>query len=238
MALEIASPPLARPRAAFGAMDAAFLAVLLLAFIGLQPFAVRNPATDLQTGPYQMTGGGDAVRQALYLLIFVTVFAAAFLRRGLDAISLVPPLLLCLLAWCLVSAAWAAAPDVAMRRAGLAIVVAIAVMLCVDALGFERAFRLWRWVLAGILIVNGLSVALVPQAVHLPGEQDPGLVGDWRGLYFHKNIAGAVSAVTAIVFFFQGLRSRRWTDFALFAAALLFTVMTRSKSSLGLLPLA
>ena len=92
--------------------------------------------------------------------------------------------------------------------------------------------------LAGVLIVNWLSIPLVHQSVHLPGEQDPGLVGDWRGLYFHKNIAGAVSAVSAIVFLFSALRTKRWIDIALFLAAVGFVVMTRSKSSLGLLVVA
>jgi O-antigen ligase len=219
-------------------LEALFVALLLLAFVGMQPFAVRNPATDLQTGPYQMTGSGDAIRQIVYLLVFATVVMLAFLRRGFALIAVVPPLLLALLGWCLLSSLWAAAPDVAMRRAALAIVVAISTVLCVDALGTERSLRLWWFVLAGVLAVNWLSIAFVPQAVHLPGEQDPGLVGNWRGLYFHKNIAGAVSAISAIVFFFSWLRRQRWIDVALCAAAVGFVVMTRSKSSLGLMPLA
>jgi len=82
MAHEALSRPLPRTRLRFGVMDAVFLALLLLAFVGMQPFAVRNPATDLQTGPYQMTGGGDTIRQIFYLLIFATVITAAFLKRG------------------------------------------------------------------------------------------------------------------------------------------------------------
>lgn len=226
------------PRLRFGAIDAVFVALLLLAFVGMQPFAIRNPATDLQTGPYQMTGGGDSIRQVVYLLIFASVVVAAFLRRGAGLVTLVPPMLLALLAWCLMSAAWAAAPDIALRRAGLAIVVALSTMLCVDTLGPERSLKLWKVVLAFVLVVNWVSVFAVHQAIHLPGEQDPGLVGDWRGLYFHKNIAGAVSAITAIVFFFSWLRSKHWIDVAVFLLALGFVVMSHSKSSLGLLPLA
>jgi exopolysaccharide production protein ExoQ len=238
MAHEAMTAPLARPRSGFGVMDVVFVALMLLAFVGLQPFAIRNPATDLQTGPYQMTGSGDAIRQVLYILVFATAVTAAFLRRGFALATIVPPLLSVLLAWCLMSAAWAAAPDVAVRRAGLAIVVALSTMFCVDTLGTERSFKLWRYVLAGVLIVNWLSIAFVHQAVHLPGEQDPGLVGNWRGLYFHKNIAGAVSAITAIVFFFSALRTRHWSDMVLCVLAVGFTVMTHSKSSLGLLPVA
>ena len=138
----------------------------------------------------------------------------------------------------MLSALWAAVPDVTVRRAALAIVVAVSTLLCVDTIGGERAFRIWWFVLAGVLIVNWLSIALVHQAVHLPGEQDPGLVGDWRGLYFHKNIAGAVSARLGAGLLLHALRTRRWIDIALCLAAVGFTVMTHSKSSLGLLAVA
>jgi O-antigen ligase len=95
-----------------------------------------------------------------------------------------------------------------------------------------------RWVLAGVLIVNWIAIAFVPHAIHLTGEADPALVGNWRGLYFHKNIAGAVSAISALVFFFSFLDTRRWWDAALFAGAAVFTVMTHSKTSIALLPAA
>jgi O-antigen ligase len=63
-------------------------------------------------------------------------------------------------------------------------------------------------------------------------------VGDWRGLYFHKNIAGSVSAITAMIFFFEALKSRPLLNGALCAGAIGFTIMTVSKSSIGLLPVA
>jgi O-antigen ligase len=238
MAHESLSTGLARPRIEPWIMDAAFLALLLMSFIGMQPFALRNPATDLEMGPYTVTGGGDSIRQGLYLVLVLAVGGFALFRRGLGVVQIVPPMLMVLLAWCLLSASWAASPDVAIRRAALAIVVVFSTMFCVDMIGGERAFKIWWFVLAGVLIINWLSIALVHQSVHLPGEQDPGLVGDWRGLYFHKNIAGAVSAVSALVFFFNFLRTRNWIDIALCLGAFGFTVMTHSKSSLGLLTLA
>src|ERR1700744_1136360 len=226
------------PRLESWLIDAAFVGLLLLAFVGVQPFAVRNPATDLEMGPYTATGGGDWVRQLFYVLVFVSIGGVAFFRKGIGFLKALPPALMVLLLWCAMSALWAAVPDVTIRRAGLAIVVAISTFLCVDTIGADRAFKIWWFVLAGVLIVNWLSIPLVHQSVHLPGEQDPGLVGDWRGLYFHKNIAGAVSAVSALVFGFSALKSKRWIDIALCLAAIVFTVMTKSKTSLGLLGLA
>lgn len=110
MAHDGLSTGVARPRMRIGPwiMDAAFVGLLLLAFVGMEPFALRNPATDLSTGPYTATGMGDSVRQVFYIAIFVTIVTLAFLHRGLAVVTAVPPMLALLLAWCLASTMWAA----------------------------------------------------------------------------------------------------------------------------------
>ena len=217
--------------------DAGYLALLLLVFVSLSPFAIREPVA-LAAGESGFAGSGDIVRQIAYLGVFALVAFSAVRQSGPVVLRSVSPLLFVLLAWCLLSASWAAEPDVSFRRAVLASVIVVSAMMSVSVVGPGRALVLLRTVLAGVLIVNWLSIALVPQAIHLAGEADPGLIGDWRGLYFHKNIAGSITAITAILFFFSMLRSRHIVDFILFIAAVLFTVMTRSKSSIGLLPVA
>ncbi len=216
--------------------ETGFAIFLLLIFIGLKPFAIRDQSI-LPLGD-SGTGAGDVWRQITYLGAFVFIAAGAWQRCGTRVLFAVPPVLGLLLLWCLATSFWAVEPAVTMRRAGLEIVIVLSTMLGVQALGAERACVFLRCVLGAVLIVNWVSIPLVHQAVHLSDEADPALIGNWRGLYFHKNIAGAVSAITAILFLFEALRTRRWTHWLLFAAAVLFTVMTRSKSSLGLLPVA
>ncbi len=217
--------------------EVAFVAFLLLVFVGLSPFAIRDPAT-LAAGATAANGAGDLLRQACFATVFALIVATALQQNGLRAFMAVSPLLALLLLWCLASASWSPEAGVTLRRAALATVVVLSTMLSVATVGTDRALRLLRYVLGAVLIVNWLSIPFIPQAVHLPGEIDPGLVGNWRGLYFHKNIAGAVSAITALVFFFSALRTRRILDIALFTAAVGFTVMTHSKSSIALLPVA
>src|SRR6185312_13339116 len=178
-------------------VEFAFGAFLLLVFVGLQPFAIRDPNV-LVNGDMLAAGEGDLVRQMLYLLFFAMIF---------------------------------------IRRVGLEVIVVLSVMLSVNALGADRAFRVLRLVLALVLIVNWLSIPIVPQAVHLADETDPSIVGDWRGLYFHKNITGAVCALSAMAFLYYAIRDKSRTDWILLIATLGFLVMTRSKSSIGLLPL-
>ena len=227
--------PLAPVRSRFAPWiaEAAFVALLLLVFVGFQPFEVRDAATLAAD-----TGAGSLARQISYILVFAAIVAAAYDRHRLDALSVVPLGFFFVLGWCLLSAAWSNVPGVVIRRAGLEFFVVVSVMLSVKTLGPERVLHLWRYVLAGVLIVNWISIPLIPQAVHVPGETDPGLVGDWRGMYFQKNITGAVTAVSAMIFLHYFMRERRWIDLGLLVAALGFLAMTRSKSSIGFLPVA
>ena len=216
--------------------EAAYVALLLLVFVGLSPFETRDPATLAIGAP--ASGAGDLARQICYLAVFAVIVAAAFANRGWNAVTIIPLSLALLLGWCLLSALWAGEPGVAFRRAGLEIVIVVSVLLSIDTIGAERGLALWRYVLIGVLIVNWISIPLLPQAIHQAGEADPSLVGDWRGLYFHKNITGSVCATSAIIFLFSAVEKRRLTDWALTAAAIGFLVMTRSKSSLAMLPVA
>ena len=51
MANETLSAPLARPRSGFGVIAAAFIALLLLIFVGLQPFASAIPRPTCRPDP-------------------------------------------------------------------------------------------------------------------------------------------------------------------------------------------
>jgi O-antigen ligase len=220
----------------FGArlLDIGFIAFLLLMFVGLSPFAPR----DAVTMTAKAAGEGDVLRQIAFLSVFALIAGTALWRKGLTAFRAIPVALALTLAWCLASALWSVEPDVTLRRVVLAAIVILSSLFAVEALGVERSLRIWRSVLIGILIVNWVSVFVLPEAVHLPGDTEEAVVGGWRGLYFHKNVAGAVSAVSAIVFLFHALRSRRWSEWLLFALAVGFTVMSQSKTSAGFLAIA
>ena len=125
------------------------------------------------------------------------------------------------------------------RRAVLISEVTVAALLGTAMLGAERAFARMRLVLVMVLAVNWLSIPLfTTAAIHQPGETDPSLVGNWRGLYIQKNITGAVCALTVLLFLFPGRRARRQSDWLVIAAALGFLYFTSSKTSMRLLPVA
>jgi exopolysaccharide production protein ExoQ len=215
-------------------VEAAFVVFLLLVFVGLTPFAPRMPAI-LRLGASGTTGSGDIMRQISFLGAFSVLAFGAFRKFGTEAIGLIPLTLGLLLIWCVASSLWAAEPAVTFRRAGLEVVIVLSAIWGIETLGIERSLKILRVILAGVLIVNWISIPLLHNAIHQPGELDPALVGAWRGLYYHKNIAGSVTAISAMVFLFFAVDQKSRVDWLLFFAAAVFVVMTKSKSSIGLL---
>jgi exopolysaccharide production protein ExoQ len=231
---------LGRPQRGFAPWiaETAYVAFLLLIFVSLTPFAVRD-TTDTAVGAANVEAAGSAIRQLCYLLVFGTITISAFAKRGINAIGAIPLSFAILLGWCALSSIWATDPDVSFRRAILEIMVVLSAFLSVDTVGPTRALKLFMYVLAGILIMNWLSIPLTAQAIHQPGDIEPDVVGDWRGLYFHKNIAGAVCALSVMVFLYYAIAEKKWLLYGgLALGALGFLVMTKSKSSMGLLPIA
>lgn len=214
--------------------EIAFGLLLLLLFVGLSPFAPPpSPTTVNMAAP----APGDTLRQVLFLSTFALVLVAGIPRQGFGMLRAVPPLLVLLLGWCFLSVLWSAVPGISFRRAVLAAIVVISTLLSVDLIGSRRAFLLWRITLAVILVVNWLSIPLIETAVHLPGEIDPSLVGDWRGLYAQKNTAGAACVLTALLFLFTRNGRGNWIGWLMAALAIGFLAMTRSKTALALFPL-
>ena len=214
----------------------AYIALLLLIFVGLDAFS--PPPLVAQFGGVPAASKGDVLRQISYLGVGLLVGLAAVQRLGIGALRAVPPVMALVLIWCLASALWAPEPNVVIRRAGLEVVIVVSLLLGTATVGGRTAFRWWRWLMALVLLVNFLSIPLIAAARHLPGEIDPALVGNWRGLYGHKNIAGAACAITAILFLFARIGWKNIGGIAIAMGAIGFLAMTHSKTSMGFLPVA
>jgi len=211
----------------------AFIGLLLLIYVGLDAFS--PPPLVSQFGGVREASRSDVLRQVAYLGVAAMIGIAALQRFGIGLLRAIPVSMGILLAWCMVSAMWAPEAAIVLRRAGLEIVVVVSLMLSVETIGPVRAFAIWRWLLAVVLLVNFLSIPVIAAARHAAGEIDPALVGNWRGLYGHKNVAGAVCAITAILFLFTRNGRHNWMGIAIALASCFFLAMTHSKSSAGFL---
>ena len=238
MATETLAAGYAPPRISFETrlVEAGFVIVMLLIMVGLTPFDDRTPAAIAARDAASATG--DTLRQVAFLGTFGMILYGALRKRGLVVFTSVPVLVAALLVWCFLSSTWADEADVILRRSVLAAIFVLSVLLVVDTLGSARTVVLWRNTVAAVIVADIASVIFIHNAVHQADDLEASLAGAWRGLHSHKNMAGSVAASAVAMFFYLALETKRKSDMVLCLASLVFLVMTRSKSSLGLLPVA
>ena len=182
--------------------------------------------------------GGDMIRQLTYFATFIVVGSVTFLftrPRSIIPISMAYNVA-CL--WCLFSAIYAIQPGISIRRAIGMYIILLAVGWCIQNLGAAKTLRAVYVFLATIITASYIAVLLSPIplfsfAIHPADEIDTTLIGAWRGVIPHKNIAGAVMIHASLFFFHHAINRRKALDFLFFFLAATFLVFTKSKTSIS-----
>ena len=176
-----------------------FFAIVLMTWISLAPFQDRS-AADLAG----IAETGSLVSQLVYSLAFVLVAAFVIVNEPKVLASLLNPVYVATLLWMLVCAALSDQPLLSLRRTLLLlIVIGISAMLMALPRSMRQFADLIGTATLVALVVCYLGLALVPWlAIHQASDAvEPGHAGAWRGLFDHKNEAGA----SMVLFLFIGL---------------------------------
>jgi O-antigen ligase len=222
--------PLRRSIADVPIRSALFITAFLSVATSLHPFPNL-------TEPPQITDVGDSVNQIGFSALFMAIGAWVYFNNPSRLTPVLRPVLLAGIAWCIITIFTSWEPSLAARRLAFALVVmSIAAMLLL----LPKNLRHFAGLLAAVALIAlaacYLGVLLVPNlAVHQATDfVEPALVGDWRGMFSHKNEAGSTMAL----FIFIGLfvaRVRSPVLGALIAAlAATFLIFTHSKTALTL----
>lgn len=208
-------------------LGAGLLAALL---VTLSPFAASFEGS---------RDAGDIVNQLGYSALAALALAGhlMFTDKAV-ALSLLRPAWLLMAGWLVVSALFAVSPQNALRTVAFTILAMIAATGALALPRDPRSFRICLTLAA--LAVLGLSyvgIVLMPGvAIHDGSGTEPQHAGLWRGIYSHKNVAGAVMGAL----FFCGLylfrAGQRWTGLLVAGLAALFVLQTGSKTATALLP--
>jgi exopolysaccharide production protein ExoQ len=196
-------------------------------FIGFSPMTISAP-NDRAAG-----GGIERIFMiALFVLALVVLrqnlkVALACLRRT--------KLIWVVIALCLCSIFWSDYPDLTLRRASLLLMITVITFAIAasesDPLRFLNSLF---YFLSAVIIINLVATAIWPALA----ITDIGV----RGLYSQKNAAGQVAMISIIVGFAWLTGSHNITSSFLgagsIALALLFLVLSQSKTSLGITILA
>lgn len=207
------------------------VAFLLLAMLGLNPLGADAVNAQVSDGSI----GNQLVAVALMMMLLLTTW-----RREQIGVNLaLPASILLLLAYCLLSVSWSLVPDIAVRRLALAFITMWVLFRATTELGYARTLWLLRITMGVLLVANYFTVFFLDHGIHrFEFGAYTGLVGNWRGLLGHKNLAGPVAAFTVLLFLFDRRGASRTLFNMIIAAALVFLYFTQSKSTMSGLMIA
>ncbi|GEO99158.1 O-antigen ligase family protein [Methylobacterium haplocladii] len=212
--------------------QALFLATLLIAWISLKPFPdlSRLDIADLVTGQEALTYG------AFGILAFVGLVLVAR-EHGRALASLASPTHLVLAGWLVLSVILS--QDHATSAKRLALTAAVMLLTaCLPLLAQTRTElrNLTAIAALGLLTVCYLGMVVAPDlAIHQPRDlQEPGLAGNWRGSFGHKNAAAAVMAMLLFIGVAVFRAGGRVAGLAILGLACAFLVGSEGKSAFAL----
>ncbi|MEY4985091.1 MAG: hypothetical protein RIR62_3357 [Pseudomonadota bacterium] len=185
------------------------------------------------------TGEGSRLRQSVYLLALLGAAGLVVRQHALGGLARLFPLpLMALFLWAAVTLFWSPVPGIGGRRLVLTFIVAATVLCLAAVQPPEDLLRRFRQVVVALALASLVLAILAPGlAIHQPDDPEPLIIGDWRGVFYHKNIFGSVLAAAVLVALYEALTrprgKRQGTGLTvLFLSAML--VLSGSKTSLGL----
>jgi O-antigen ligase len=213
--------------------SALFVAVFLIVWASFQPFRSLAEATP------EVAEEGNRVNQIGYTVLFLLLAAWAFLNNAGPLKLLLRPALILLLLWFALCVVTSWEPALSARRLAFSLIVmAIAAMVMLLPTNLRHFTALITTATLIVLTLSYLGLLFAPSlAIHQPTDfLEPEHAGSWRGVFPHKNQAGA----TMVVFFFIGIFVARARNLVLGAAivalAAIFLAFSNSKTATALLP--
>ena len=211
-----------------------FIAIYLFFWISATPFRDLSDPVVLQ--PLSSSGILSQVI-ALSLGGLSVLFIYTHHERRLGPLCM--PILIPLLLWFGLTVVLSAYPDIAGRRYCLALIEIVMAMALLFLPRNERHFGDLIAVSTLIfLLVCYLGVAFFPQlSLHQYADLlEPQLAGAWRGLFLHKNLAGAAMVVSVFIGLYLAKTRNLFVGGLIVVLSVIFLVFTLSKTCIVLLP--
>jgi O-antigen ligase len=214
--------------------DFLFLATFLLSWFTVAPFPDLSDPRLLEPSTQ-----GDLLNQAATVLLTGALAAFALTKRtSLLRRMVTLPLVLTIVAFG-ISALLSPYAEVSARRVVLAIFTIFqASVFLLLPYGREHFARLLAIAALVVLAACYFGVAFIPHlSIHQASDlAEPELAGDWRGLFAHKNGAGASMVLLIFIGIFVCRTWDRLAGILIIVLAGVFLNFTHAKSALNLLP--
>lgn len=205
--------------------------LIVLSLAGLLTLTLARPYITL-ANPVAYPNA-SYIRQLGYAFLVLLTALGAWIDNGFHRFITVPVPIVLLLLWCWFSLCWSTYPSASLSRLILTTSVVWLAFTCVDRLGAQRSLLIIQTFLVLTLVINFAFVLLYP-TIGIANTAYPNDPHQWRGAMGHKNIAGTVAALTALILSAPGhaaSRHRRYLSYLIVLAAIIFLGFSQSRTS-------
>lgn len=225
-----------RERSTTGSLAALlFTATLLFYLVTLTPF-IDLSAVDANAAA---TAKSNTINQIIYLGLTAALWLVVFASPARRLVARPRGILIALLLWFGLVSALSAQPDLALKRAVLAMLTIVngSILLLLPRSERQFAGLIALCCLAALGLAYG-GVMLMPQlAIHHAGEvREPMNAGLWRGHFAHKNVAAAAMVIISFAGLYLFSTGRRTVGAVMVLLAVAFLARTGGKSAAMALP--
>ncbi len=211
-----------------------YFGFLLLILIGTAP-----PPRNLLSAENKTIASTALIKPAVYSLFFLVLMAIVPLRRIIGSLFEMPASLLLFILWAAMSMSWAISPASTFVRLAFTLIVVIILHVSLTFCQPELIFKRTLQALIVVVFLNYLYLWIFPEyGIHGPesgGAKE--VIGNWKGLHFHKNFAGPVSAITSLVLICYSLAKKKLSTLFLAILPLIFLMNTQAKTAIMLFPI-
>lgn len=200
-----------------------------------------DPLQDLSSGSVLgVSESSDLFKQVVFLSLFAIVVATLLAIGWRRILPLAHPAYAVVLGWFYLGCVFAIYPGISFRRLVLSTIVMVLAGVLPLLPRNQREFESWLGGAALVVVLLCyLAVLLAPElAIHQSdAARETNLVGDWRGLYGHKSVAGPMMVLFVIIGSFLVTRRRAILGPALLVLSGTFLLFTGAKQPQALVPI-
>lgn len=213
-----------------------FVAAFLLAWVTLEPYADLG-----NTGVLEMATGREGATYLAFGLIAAGATALVLATQPRPLLALLHPVWIAVAVWLPVTVLTSQDFGTSLRRFVLfALVATVSAAVFLLPRGRFDLARLLATVLALVLGLSYVGALLFPEmAIHQATDiLEPQLAGDWRGVFAHKNTAGAIFAMGLFMAIYVARSGLPGPGIVLALLCLVFVALSGAKSSTMLMVIA
>lgn len=211
-----------------GKLYSLLLIVYLTFFlVGNVPFEARNITFEIED-----SGSGNLIKQLFLVCFFIISCMLILTLIKKNSYPNYPLGLVLILSYVFISAIWSDVSSISLRRSVLLIISSLTLFHLIYLNGIYSSIRIFSNIIIALTILSFIAAILIPNGIHLPSDRELGIVGDWRGIFYHKNNLGLISALATIISFivFINVKSKSW--FLVLSVCTLTLLFSGSKTSL------